>query len=206
MFIVLEGIDGSGKTTQLNKIKEYVAKEFPNKDIIFTREPGGLDNHIGEELREVILNNEMDDYTRALLYAASRYEHQLKIKEWIADNKIVICDRYIYSSLAYNSNNISEMNEILNINRYNDIIKPNAILFYRINMDTYNERKRNRSNERELDVLEQKPDSFFIKSSKFYTTAFNLTKANIIEINSNRSIEEVTSDTLEIIDNLLREE
>lgn len=206
MFIVLEGIDGSGKTTQLNKIKEYVAKEFPNKDIIFTREPGGLDNHIGEELREVILNNEMDDYTRALLYAASRYEHQLKIKEWIADNKIVICDRYIYSSLAYNSNNISEMNEILNINRYNDIIKPNAILFYRINMDTYNERKRNRSNERELDVLEQKPDSFFIKSSKFYTTAFNLTKANVIEINSNRSIEEVTSDTLEIIDNLLREE
>ena len=206
MFIVLEGIDGSGKTTQLNKIKEYVAKEFPNKNIIFTREPGGLDNHIGEELREVILNNEMDDYTRALLYAASRYEHQLKIKEWIADNKIVICDRYIYSSLAYNSNNISEMNEILNINRYNDIIKPNAILFYRINMDTYNERKRNRSNERELDVLEQKPDSFFIKSSKFYTTAFNLTKANVIEINSNRSIEEVTSDTLEIIDNLLREE
>lgn len=206
MFIVLEGIDGSGKTTQLNKIKEYVAKEFPNKDIIFTREPGGLDNHIGEELREVILNNEMDDYTRVLLYAASRYEHQLKIKEWIADNKIVICDRYIYSSLAYNSNNISEMNEILNINRYNDIIKPNAILFYRINMDTYNERKRNRSNERELDALEQKPDSFFIKSSKFYTTAFNLTKANVIEINSNRSIEEVTSDTLEIIDNLLREE
>lgn len=206
MFIVLEGIDGSGKTTQLNKIKEYVAKEFPNKDIIFTREPGGLDNHIGEELREVILNNEMDDYTRALLYAASRYEHQLKIKEWIADNKIVICDRYIYSSLAYNSNNISEMNEILNINRYNDIIKPNAILFYRINMDIYNERKRNRSNERELDALEQKPDSFFIKSSKFYTTAFNLTKANVIEINSNRSIEEVTSDTLEIIDNLLREE
>ena len=206
MFIVLEGIDGSGKTTQLNKIKEYVAKEFPNKNIIFTREPGGLDNHIGEELREVTLNNEMDDYTRALLYAASRYEHQLKIKEWIADNKIVICDRYIYSSLAYNSNNISEMNEILNINRYNDIIKPNAILFYRINMDTYNERKRNRSNERELDALEQKPDSFFIKSSKFYTTAFNLTKANVIEINSNRSIEEVTSDTLEIIDNLLREE
>ena len=122
------------------------------------------------------------------------------------DNKIVICDRYIYSSLAYNSNNISEMNEILNINRYNDIIKPNAILFYRINMDTYNERKRNRSNERELDALEQKPDSFFIKSSKFYTTAFNLTKANVIEINSNRSIEEVTSDTLEIIDNLLSEE
>ena len=73
-------------------------------------------------------------------------------------------------------------------------------------MDTYNERKRNRSNERELDALEQKPDSFFIKSSKFYTTAFNLTKANVIEINSNRSIEEVTSDTLEIIDNLLREE
>lgn len=206
MFIVLEGLDGSGKTTQLEKIMNYIDLNFPDKKVIFTREPGGYENIVGEQIRQVILNNEMDDYTRALLYAASRYEHQLQIKKWIEHGFIVICDRYIYSSLAYQSNNELSMEEIMQINRYDDIIKPDHVLFFRINIDTYRRRKEARSKERELDSIETKPDEFFLKTITNYEKALEYEWSKIIEIDANKSIEEVTSNTLNIIDDLLKEE
>lgn len=206
MFIVLEGLDGSGKTTQLEKIMNYIDLNFPDKKVIFTREPGGYENIVGEQIRQVILNNEMDDYTRALLYAASRYEHQLQIKKWIEHGFIVICDRYIYSSLAYQSNDELSMEEIMQINRYDDIIKPDHVLFFRINIDTYRRRKEARSKERELDSIETKPDEFFLKTITNYGKALEYEWSKIIEIDANKSIEEVTSNTLNIIDDLLKEE
>lgn len=206
MFIVLEGLDGSGKTTQLEKIMNYIDLNFPDKKVIFTREPGGYENIVGEQIRQVILNNEMDDYTRALLYAASRYEHQLQIKKWIEHGFIVICDRYIYSSLAYQSNDELSMEEIMQINRYDDIIKPDHVLFFRINIDTYRRRKEARSKERELDSIETKPDEFFLKTITNYEKALEYEWSKIIEIDANKSIEEVTSNTLNIIDDLLKEE
>lgn len=206
MFIVLEGLDGSGKTTQLEKIMNYIDLNFPDKKVIFTREPGGYENIVGEQIRQVILNNEMDDYTRALLYAASRYEHQLQLKKWIEHGFIVICDRYIYSSLAYQSNDELSMEEIMQINRYDDIIKPDHVLFFRINIDTYRRRKEARSKERELDSIETKPDEFFLKTITNYGKALEYELSKIIEIDANKSIEEVTSNTLNIIDDLLKEE
>lgn len=204
MFIVLEGIDGSGKSTQLEKIKEYISKEFPDRKVIYTREPGGFDNPVGEQIREVVLNNEMDDYTRALLYAASRYEHQLKIKKWLDEDYIVICDRYIYSSMAYQAKDTLSIEEIMQINRYDDIIKPDYILFCRISMDTYIERKEGRKVVRKLDAIERKSDNFFLKAISNYTEALNKEWSRIVDIDANKNIEEVTSETLKIIDQLLR--
>lgn len=206
MFIVLEGLDGSGKTTQLKKITGYIASKYPNKKLIVTREPGGSYNEVGEQIRNVLLNNDMDDYTRALLYAASRYEHQLKIKEWLKKGYIVLCDRYIYSSLAYQSNDELSIEEIMQINRYNDIIKPDHIIFYRVNMDTYRIRKQNRSKERELDAIENKPDEFFLKTITNYGKALECEWSKIIEIDANKSLEEVTSETLNTIDSILKED
>lgn len=101
LFITLEGPDGSGKSTQIEYLKQY----FDHKGIetIFTREPGGTD--IGEKLRNIILdkeNGEMCDMTEALLYAASRAQHvnQL-IKPALKGGKVVVCDRFIDSSIAY---------------------------------------------------------------------------------------------------------
>lgn len=206
MFIVIEGLDGAGKSTQVEFIKQHLKENYPNKEIIFTREPGGYENYLGEQLRSVILNNEMDDYTRALLYAASRYEHQLKIKKWLEEGKIVICDRYIYSSIAYNANNLSEMNEILSINRYNDIVKPDYILFYRIDIDTYRHRKYIRSQERELDALERKSDDFFIRTIDYYTLALEEEYSKVKEIDATKSIEEVKENTIKIINEIIKEE
>ena len=101
LFITLEGPDGSGKSTQIEYLREYFRDR--GFEAVFTREPGGTE--IGEKLRDIILdkcNSEMCDMAEALLYAASRAQHvnQL-IKPALEAGKIVICDRFIDSSIAY---------------------------------------------------------------------------------------------------------
>ena len=100
-FITLEGCEGSGKSTQLQLLKEYFNEH--GVDAVFTREPGGTE--ISENIRNIILsgkNTEMSDETEALLFAAARAQHvKQKILPAKADGKIVVCDRYLHSSLAY---------------------------------------------------------------------------------------------------------
>ena len=101
MFITIEGPEGSGKTTATNKVIEELVKR--GYDVVRTREPGGTP--ISEQIRNVILDKEntaMDPRTEALLYAAARRQHLVE-KVWplTREGKIVVCDRYIDSSLAY---------------------------------------------------------------------------------------------------------
>ncbi len=100
-FITFEGCDGCGKSTQLKKWSEYLTeKGIPH---VFTREPGG--GKISEAIREILLNGknaEMTDECEALLYAAARVQHlHDKVAPALAEGKLVICDRYVDSSLAY---------------------------------------------------------------------------------------------------------
>lgn len=100
-FITVEGCEGSGKSTQLRLLSEYLVSQ--NVDFIMTREPGG--SGISEQIREIILsaaNSEMCDECEALLYAAARVQHLKEIIEpALKAGKLVVCDRYIDSSLAY---------------------------------------------------------------------------------------------------------
>ncbi|WP_419178514.1 dTMP kinase [Erysipelothrix aquatica] len=101
LFVSFEGPDGSGKTT----ITKYLTEYFMDKgeDILLTREPGGIG--ISEKIRNLILDpvhTEMDDRTEALLYAASRRQHLVeKIVPAVEAGRIVFCDRFVDSSLAY---------------------------------------------------------------------------------------------------------
>lgn len=97
-FITLEGPEGSGKTTVLQQVAEKLVTEY---NIISTREPGGVNT--GEQIRKILLEGEaMDERTEALLFAASRREHLVgKVIPALEENKVVLCDRYIDSSLAY---------------------------------------------------------------------------------------------------------
>ena len=101
IFISIEGPDGSGKSTQIENIKQFFKDK--NLDIVFTREPGGT--AIGERIRAIILDNncsEMDYMTEAMLYAAARAQHVSQIiKPALTEGKIVICDRFVDSSIAY---------------------------------------------------------------------------------------------------------
>ena len=100
-FITFEGCEGSGKSTQLKLLSEYL--ERAGIDYVLTREPGG--SPISEQIRKIILdgkNTDMSDGCEALLYAAARMQH-LKdtVEPALALGKLVICDRYVDSSLAY---------------------------------------------------------------------------------------------------------
>ena len=119
MFITLEGPEGSGKTTAVNYAVSKL--EEMGYQIVRTREPGGTP--IAEQIRNVILdkaNTSMDPRTEALLYAASRRQHLVE-KVWpaIKEGKIVICDRYLDSSLAYQGGARGlGVDNILNINMF----------------------------------------------------------------------------------------
>lgn len=101
LFITFEGPEGAGKTTVIQKIAERLAQE--QIDVLTTREPGGIE--IAEKIRAVILNpahTTMGERTEALLYAAARSQHYFdKVQPALDVGKVVICDRFIDSSLAY---------------------------------------------------------------------------------------------------------
>lgn len=101
LFITFEGPDGSGKTTQIERLKTFIIEK--GYDAVLTREPGGT--KIGEKIREIILdksNTEMEYMTEALLYAAARAQHVSQIiKPALEEGRTVICDRFIDSSIAY---------------------------------------------------------------------------------------------------------
>ncbi len=100
-FITFEGCDGCGKSTQLSLLSDYLTQQ--NVPHIFTREPGG--GKISEAIREILLNGkntEMTDECEALLYAAARVQHLSdRVEPALNEGKLVICDRYVDSSLAY---------------------------------------------------------------------------------------------------------
>lgn len=101
MFITFEGGEGAGKSTAIKRIVEKLTEE--GYEIVLTREPGGTP--IAEEIRNVILdrkNTNMDPRTEALLYAASRRQHLVeKVIPALKEGKLVLCDRFLDSSLAY---------------------------------------------------------------------------------------------------------
>ncbi|WP_068986569.1 MULTISPECIES: dTMP kinase [Lysinibacillus] len=119
LFITFEGPEGAGKTTVIQKIAERLAQE--NIDVLATREPGGIE--IAEKIRTIILDpahTAMDERTEALLYAAARSQHYFeKVRPALDAGKMVICDRFIDSSLAYQgyARGIG-VDEVLSINEF----------------------------------------------------------------------------------------
>ena len=128
MFITFEGPDGSGKSSVIKKVYEDLTQK--GYSIILTREPGGTP--ISEKIRDIILDNNntnLDARTEALLYAASRRQHLVeKIRPALKEGKIVLCDRFLDSSLAYQGGgrhlgigNVLNINLFATENTYPDI-------------------------------------------------------------------------------------
>ncbi|BAQ09476.1 thymidylate kinase [Bacillus sp. OxB-1] len=119
IFISFEGPEGAGKTTALMNVYERLKAD--GRQVIVTREPGGIT--ISEKIRSIILDNdheEMDGRTEALLYAAARRQHLVeKIEPALRQGRIVLCDRFIDSSLAYQGHARGlGMEEVLAINKF----------------------------------------------------------------------------------------
>ncbi len=200
MFITLEGPEGSGKTTAV----EAAVKKLQEMgyEIVRTREPGGTP--IAEQIRNVILDKEntaMDPRTEALLYAASRRQHLVE-KVWPAlkEGKIVICDRYLDSSLAYQGgarglgvDNILNINLFATENTWPDLtllfdIKPEVGLA-RISANA--EREVNRLDLEKLD-FHNKVRNTFLQLARTWPDRFVIIDASL-------SREEVAKATMEAI-------
>lgn len=118
-FITVEGGDGAGKSTVIVRMYEELCRR--GMDVLLTREPGGID--IAEQIREIILNpahTQMDKRTEALLYAAARRQHLAeKVFPALEAGKLVLCDRFIDSSLAYQGHARGlGIDEVYAINRF----------------------------------------------------------------------------------------
>ncbi|ETJ99805.1 dTMP kinase [Eubacterium nodatum ATCC 33099] len=202
LFISLEGPDGSGKSTQI----EYLKKYFFEKDIpcVFTREPGGTD--IGEKIRKFILNvdnSDMCDMTEALLYAASRAQHVAKlIKPALYESKVVICDRFIDSSIAYQAygRNLGESVRIINEYAVQGCL-PDITVFIDIDPEIGKMRIENRANDR----LEQEKLLFHKRVYEGYLEMAALEPDRIKTIDGSVTREEMKDEILNQIKPLLKE-
>ena len=97
-FITLEGVEGSGKTSLIKSVEKHF--QSLNKEVLVTREPGGC--KLGLQVREILLHAKISSLAELLLFAADRAEHvETVIKPALEANKVVLCDRYIHSTLAY---------------------------------------------------------------------------------------------------------
>ena len=139
LFITIVGPDGAGKTSVINELYPRL-QTIAKKGIIKTREPGG--GEISEKIREILLDpghNEMDERTEALLYAASRRQHLVEvILPALNQGKIVICDRFVDSSLAYQgAGRRIGLEEIARINEFaTEGTKPDFTLYLDVDSDT----------------------------------------------------------------------
>ncbi|WP_165491879.1 dTMP kinase [Egibacter rhizosphaerae] len=134
VFVAFEGVEGSGKSTQVRTLAERLRAE--GHDVLVTREPGG--SPVAERVREVLLDPEseaMDDRTEALLYAGARAEHVRKvIRPALDEGKVVICDRFIDSSLVYQgiARGLGE-DDVAEINRWAiEGLVPDAVVLLRL--------------------------------------------------------------------------
>lgn len=195
LFVTFEGPDGSGKTT----ISQGVFKELDKLgyDVIYTREPGGI--RISEDIRDIILDNNntnMDIRTEALLYAASRRQHLVeKILPALESNKIVISDRFVDSSLAYQgyARNIG-IDEVLEINKFAiGNVFPDLTIYLDLSAQAGIDRIKDRSNKDRLDL---ESIDFHNKVFDGYQIIIERFKDRMYIINAEKTIEDIVKDAV----------
>lgn len=195
-FITFEGPEGSGKTTVLNQINKLL---FENYNVISTREPGGVST--GEEIRNILLDGEnIDIRTEALLFAASRREHLVeKVIPALKNNKVVLCDRYIDSSLAYQGHARGiGIEEVKKINEFAiNGLYPDLTIY--LDIDAEVGRERILKNQRSQNRLDKETLTFHQKVIEGYKTLIKTNPERFKVVDATQNIESVVSDTYEII-------
>lgn len=203
LFITFEGNDGSGKTTI--SVKVYEALKEKGYPVIYTREPGGID--IAEQIRSVILdpkNTAMDARTEALLYAASRRQHLMeKVLPALAEGKIVLCDRFIDSSLAYQGIGRGiGIDEVLQINEFAiEGHMPDATVFLSVSLETGLQRVNARGN---LDRLDNEKEDFHKRVAQGYDIVKERFANRMKIVNAQQAIEDVFQDALHTVEEIIQ--
>lgn len=203
LFITFEGIDGCGKTSVMNIVKDNLEKKY---EVFSTREPGGTP--ISEKIRNIILESQsssMNTKTEALLFAAARSQliHEKIIPE-LSKNKIVLCDRFIDSSLVYQGIGRSlGINYILNINNFiMDDCWPNVTYF--IDIAPKDTRKFIASREAENNRFDNddEEESFHNKIYRGFLYLLDMFPDRIKRIDGYRNLEDIAAEITKDIERL----
>ena len=193
MFITFEGIDGSGKTTQLRR----VAARFP--DPVITKEPGGTPT--ADRIRAILLDaaSKLDPLAEVLLFAASRHQHVVEvIKPALEAGRVVLCDRYTDATLAYQGfGRLLDLDRLRALNDWaTGSLKPDKTLLFDIEEETGLRRARGRGGE-EL-RFEAEDLRFYRRVREGYLALAAAEPKRFVIIDANGSTEEVAQRVAEV--------
>ena len=206
LFVTIEGVEGCGKTTIGKLIVEKLIND--GYEVIYTREPGGIE--IAEQIRKVILdvnNTNMDPRTEALLYAASRRQHLIeKIVPAIKNNKIIICDRFVDSSLAYQGHARGlGIDNVYEINKFAiDTLMPDLTLLF--DLDPKLGLERISANKlREVNRLDLEQLDFHTLVREGFLIIQDREPNRVKKVDASKTVEEVFNDAYALIKTALKE-
>ena len=195
LFITFEGPDGCGKTTQMKLLAEYFEKK--GKEVVLTREPGG--KGLGEKVREILLNydGEVSDRCESFLFLADRGQNiDIIVNPAVKEGKIVLCDRHIDSTVAYQGYgrglNIDRINMLNNLATNGK--KPDLTLVFDVDVETSMKRVG-----KEKDRMESAGIDFHNRVRKGYLELAKQEPKRIKVLDATKSIEEIHKDVINIL-------
>lgn len=197
MFIIFEGLDGCGKTTQIELLKEKLKQEGIHNIEIF-REPGST--KISEKIRDILLNDKISDIQKLFLFLSARNAVvEQKIRPALENGDIVLCDRYTPSTLAYQGYG-KKVADIELIHKMNNLacenIHPDFVIFIDISPEECLKRK---------DMYDEMEKSIMDVYEKIYNGYKQLSKNNNwITVDGTKNIEDISNDIFNIIKGKLK--
>lgn len=198
LFITFEGPDGCGKTTQMNLLAQYFEKK--GKKVVLTREPGG--KGLGEKVREILLNynGEVSDRCESFLFLADRAQNiDIIVKPAVEKGKIVLCDRHIDSTVAYQGYgrglDINEINMLNNLATGGK--KPDLTLVFDVDVETSMKRVG-----KEKDRMESAGIDFHNRVRNGYLELAKQEPTRIKVLDATKTIEEIHEKVVEIVEKL----
>lgn len=203
-FISFEGIEGSGKSTQIPRLKKFLEDDKKYR-VLVLREPGGTP--FGEKLRQAILETktEITPLAEAHLFAASRSQllTEVVLKELAVPNTVIICDRYIDSSIVYQGHarglGVAEVLEIHNIFPLN--LVPHLTFYMKIGVETSEKRQKIRNAPK--DYFEAKGIEFYQKLVVGYDLMHELFPNRIIKLDAEGPIDEISDQIYYAMDKMI---
>ncbi len=195
-FVTFEGIDCSGKTTQIELLKKHFKE---NKDIIFTSNPG--ETHLGRELRKILLHRndlKLSEINEMFLFFTGIQDNYEKIiLPATSQNRIVLCDRYYDSTIAYQGfGRRLDITKILKLVDVSALPEPNLTFLFRIDLDVFTERSDKKDSK---DKIETSKREFYKSVIAGYDELASIYKSRYVVLDGSRSIELLHKQVKEVL-------
>ena len=193
MYILFEGIDTSGKTTQIELLKEAIP------DIVTTKEPGGTP--FGEKIRQIVLKEGVSSIrAEILLFLADRAEHYAEVIMPIRDIELVVSDRGYISGIAYAmALGEKDLELLLTLNRFalNDTL-PDAVVLFTLTKESYKKRISQKSS----DIIESRGVDYMMRVQEYMIEVAKRSNINLLQIDATDTIENIHKKILQYINDL----